>query len=122
MNKIPKRKFISISDIEYSLLLHEVAVLNGLQAPETPDEVAAFEHKFADDIVQANNFRPSLNDILQLAQEIKSSNSATIYPKAYPVTETRYRMAARNGNEITKETEQLMEEAIQLAKDRQKND
>jgi len=122
MKKIHKSNVVQVSDVEYNELLHEVAVINGLQVPQTPEEVSAFEKQFEKEIARANRYRPSLKEIMNLAKEIKSSGTAIVKTNTQLVIDGCYKMAARNGNEITKETEELMDKAIQKVKEKRKND
>lgn len=118
MKNIRKSNVVTVSDSEYNKLLHEIAVSYGLQVPETSDEIVEFEKAFANEIAEANKSRPSLEDVLALARQVKNSGASIVQPIEKTVVEPRYRMAARNGNEITKETEDLMDKAIKKAKEK----
>ena len=122
MKKTRKSNVVAVSEAEYNKLLQRIAVENGLRTPQTPEEVDVFEEVFAQEIAKAHNNRPGLSDILSIARDIKNSGAPVVEAIEKTVVDARYRMAARNGNEINEETEDLMDKAIQKAKEKRKND
>ena len=121
MKKTDKRNITSITDADFNSLLHKIAVREGIQLPETPDEISHFEEFFADEIRTANLYRPSLDSILQTAKRIKRSNAPVFSPVEEIAVNSTYAMAARNGRDITFETESLMDQALQKAKEKRKD-
>jgi hypothetical protein len=121
MKKNDKRNLTSITDTEYNSLLHKIAVYEGIQLPETPEEMNHFEEIFADEIRTANLYRPSLDSILQTAKRVKGNKAFVFTPIEEAAVNPTYAMAARNGRDITPETESLMEQILQKAKEKRKD-
>lgn len=110
-----------ISDSEYSKLLREIAVKNGLQIPVTVREIAFFEEQFADEILSANQSRPSLNSMLSLARKIEQSGKPIVHQAIEDEPDAAYAMAARNGKGVNADTLELMEKALQKAREKNKD-
>lgn len=100
--------------------LKEIAVEHGLSLPQTREEVALFEERFANEMQHANINRPSLDDLLLLTKKIKSSNESVVFHQDRKPADERYAMAARNGKKITSEIEQRMEKALDKVKSKNK--
>lgn len=120
MKKLIGKSVTPISEAEYSNMLREIAVRSGLQLPESPEEIKYFEEQFADEIKAASRCRPSLESMLFLAKELKNSGAPIANPEIEE-PETAYAMAARNGKGITSDTEELMERALQKAREKRQD-
>lgn len=110
-----------ISNTEYSKLLREIAVKNGLQIPVTASEIEFFEDQFADEIQSANQRRPSLESMLALANNIKASGKPITNPALENEPDPTYAMAARNGKGVNADTLELMEKALQEAREKNRD-
>ena len=121
MKKIIGKSVTPISDTEYSNLLRENAVRNGLQLPVTAKEVECFEEQFADEILAADKRRPSLEAMLSVAKDIKQSGTPIANQAIEDEPDSAYAMAARNGKGVDTDTLALMEKALQKAKEKDRD-
>lgn len=105
-----------------SARIKEIAVEHGLRLPQTQEEVALFEERYAHEIQKANFNRPLLKDMLAIAKQVNASDESIVITQTSTPVEHRYAMAARNGKEITSEIEGRMEEALRKVKSKKKTD
>lgn len=109
-------------EAETSSVIKTIAVERGLRLPETAEEVALFEERFAREIALASQNPPSLKDMLTLAASINDSDELVVKPKPIESVDDRYAMAARGGKAISPATLTRLDEAIQRVKSEKKPD
>lgn len=113
-----QHSMLSEAEVSRGLLLE--AVRRGLRLPQTPEEVAAFEEEFSEDIAEANRNVPSLESVRARAKALRS-DGLTLIQEVVEV-DSALAMAARNGGEISPDVLSRMEEALEQAKRRRKSD
>lgn len=107
----------SMTHSEFDVLLRKIAVAHGAAIPTTPEEVDLFEEVFSDEIKAASRKIPSLQDTLNLAKKARSSAQSILNEVTDDDIGDKYRMAARNGTDISTDIENIMNAAIKKKKD-----
>ena len=103
-------------EASYDSLLREIAVENGYQIPKTSEEVRIFEEKYSEEIAVLNKEKPSLHEILEKGRKYSKEKMPVEIINSASSVDGKYLMVARQGKDITEETEKLMDEAIESLK------
>ena len=105
----------NLSDSEIEAMLVEIAIEEGYATPLTPHQLDVFEMAFFSELKTAEHNIPNAQDLLDRANELRKSKIPILHAMPSMVND-EYKMAARNGDELSSSTFDKMNKAIEKAK------